>query len=182
MVHELRGKEQAGRKLFEVTTDIDRATQVFMSKIERPGVEALAERKNFARRALSSFHGAGAAAGGGGAAAGAAISAGPVVQKLRALIASGAIMFDKASLKDELLGLNTTGVKVTPKLQTFVVKLTEFAAPQKICISSLSAPTREPGAFMPPGGRSTSATRKSLPCSCRKSQRTNRSGTLASTS
>jgi hypothetical protein len=136
MRHELRGKEQAGRKLFEATTDIDRATEVFMSKVERPGVTALAERKDFARRALSLFHSAGAARGGGAAGGGGAAASGPVVEKLRALIDSGAIIFDKASLKNELLGLNI-GTRVTPRLQAFVVKLTELAAPQKIRISSL---------------------------------------------
>ena len=116
MRHELRGKEEKGRKLFEATTDIDRATEIFMSKVERPAL-ALAERQAFARRALSLFHSAGAASGGGAASIGGADAAGgPIVQKLRALIDSGAIIFDKASLKDELLGLNA-GVKVTPKLR-----------------------------------------------------------------
>ena len=140
MRHELRGKEEKGRKLFEATTDIDRATEIFMSKVERPGVLALAERQAFARRALSLFHSAGAASGGGAASIGGADAAGgPIVQKLRALIDSGAIIFDKASLKDELLGLNA-GVKVTPKLQAFVVKLSGLAAPRKIRISSLIRP------------------------------------------
>ena len=139
MRHEMRGKEAPARRLFEVTTDIDRATEVFMSKYERPGVEALEERKAFARRALSLFHSAGAAAGGAAAGIRGPIAAGPVVQKLRALIDSGAIIFDKASLKDQLLGLND-GTKVTPRLQAFVVKLTELAAPQKIRISSLIRP------------------------------------------
>ena len=55
MVHEMRGKERKARELFEVTTNLDDATQVFMLKYERPGVKALEKRKTFARRAFSLF-------------------------------------------------------------------------------------------------------------------------------
>jgi hypothetical protein len=128
MKFEMLGKEKAARHVFEVTTNLDDATQVFMSKYERPGVQALEERKTFARRALSLFNSAGAAVGGP--------ADGTVVAKLRTLIDSGKIIFDKASLKDELLGINN-GVKVTSKLQALVVKISELADPQTIRISSL---------------------------------------------
>jgi hypothetical protein len=126
MVHEMRGKEHAARQLFEVTQNLDDATTVFMSKYERPGVEALPERKDFARRALSLFHAA--APPGGGQAGGA------VVSQLVARIATGKIIFDDASLKDQLLGLNA-GVKVTAKLQALVLQL--CALTPVIRISSL---------------------------------------------
>jgi hypothetical protein len=129
MKHEMLGKEHVAREAFEITTNLDDATRVFMSRYERPGVEALEERKTFARRALVLFRSAPAVevdTPAGGA----------VVEKLRALIDARKIIFDKASLEDELLGRND-GTRVTPKLQALVVKISELAAPQQIRISSL---------------------------------------------
>jgi hypothetical protein len=58
-----------------------------------------------------------------------------VVQKLQEQIDAGKITFDSAKLKQQLLGLNT-GTKVTAKLQSLVLKLSQLASPN-IRISSL---------------------------------------------
>ena len=172
MVHEMRGKERKARELFEVTTNLDDATQVFMLKYERPGVKALEKRKTFARRAFSLFRDA--------PPAGNSTFVADVVGKLSALIDSGKIIFDKASLKDELLGRNG-GVKVTPKLQALVVRISGLAAPQQLRISSLVRPGVR-NVVVRRGEPSISATRKLQPRFCPRSRRTSRSESSASTS
>ena len=59
----------------------------------------------------------------------------PVVTGLMAQIAAGKIIFDSPTLKNQLLGLNT-GTRVTRKLQSLVLKLSQLASP-KMRISSL---------------------------------------------
>jgi hypothetical protein len=139
MKHEMLGEEIHAFNLFAATKNIDDATEVFMSKYERPGVPVLQERKDWARKAMDAFNNAPAAglAGAGGLGAGAVAAAGPVVDKLKANIAAGKIIFDKPALENELLGLNA-GTKVTPKLQALVLKLCDMTP--VIRISSLVRP------------------------------------------
>lgn len=131
MKHEMLGKEKPAFDLFAATNDIDRATFVFMDKYERPGVPALAERKDWARKALQAFHNPPAAG------QNSAIASGPLAASLRRLIDARRIIFNRQDLKAELLGLND-GVRVTPKLQSLVVKLCELTP--VIRISSLVRP------------------------------------------
>jgi hypothetical protein len=58
-----------------------------------------------------------------------------VVEKLRQQIIAGKIIFDSTAFKSQLLGLNN-GTRVTAKLQSLVLKLSEIAMPN-IRISSL---------------------------------------------
>jgi hypothetical protein len=135
MKHEMRHEEAHGFGLFAQTTNLDDATKVFMLRVERPGVPALQERQDWARKALSIFRNPPAAGSAGAGTSG----AGTLVTQLRAQIAAGKIIFDgnSQSLKDQLLGLNS-GTKVTAKLQTLVLKL--CALTPVIRISSLVRP------------------------------------------
>jgi hypothetical protein len=132
MRHEMNGDEHAAFKAFAETTNLASATAVFMSKYERPGVPALEERQDWARKALNAFKSAPAAGPGAAVAVG-----GSVVDGLRAQIKAGKITFDKPSLQSELLGLNV-GTKVTPKLQALILKLCDMTPVIKI--SSLVRP------------------------------------------
>jgi hypothetical protein len=132
MREEMKHAEAHGFGLFAQTGNIDDATEVFMSKVERPGVPALQERQDWARKALSAFQNPPAARSAGAATSG----GGNLVAQLRAQITAGKIIFDgdSQSLKDQLLGLNS-GIKVTPKLQSLVLRL--CAMTPVIRISSL---------------------------------------------
>jgi len=82
--HEGEHDEAHGFGLFAQTTNLNDATEVFMSKVERPGVPALQERQDWARKALSAFQNPPAVGLGGGGTSGggaSAISAGPVLAK-----------------------------------------------------------------------------------------------------
>jgi hypothetical protein len=139
MVHEMRGKEKNAFGLFAATSNLERATEIFMSKYERPGVLALEERIDWARKAMNAFQNAPslALAGGAGAGAGGGAAGGPVVDQLRAQISAGKIIFDKPALQDELLGRNA-GQRVSTKLQALVLKLCGMTP--VIRISSLVRP------------------------------------------
>ncbi len=119
MKHEMLGKENPAFNLFVATADIDRATFVFMDRYERPGVPALAERQDWARKALQAFQNPVPAS------SGLAATFGPVGTQLRARINAGQIIFDKPELEDELLGL-TGNPRVTAKLQSLVLKLSDL--------------------------------------------------------
>jgi hypothetical protein len=134
MRQEMNGAERPAFDAFAATTNLASATAVFMSRYERPGVLALEERQDWARKALTAFKNAPAAGAGGGAAVAAA---GSVIERLRAQIKAGKIIFDKPALQSELLGLNV-GTKVTPKLQALVLKLCDMTP--VIRISSLVRP------------------------------------------
>ena len=62
-------------------------------------------------------------------------AADPVVQELQARIAAGKIIFDFDKQRKELLGLST-GTRVTRKLQSLVLKVSDLAG-QQIRISSV---------------------------------------------
>ena len=132
MRHEMKGDERPAFDAFAATTNLASATAIFMSRYERPGVPALEERQDWARKALDAFRSAPAAGAGA-----AEVADGSVVDKLRAQIKAGKIIFDKPTLQSELLGLNV-GTKVTPKLQALVLKL--CAMTPVIRISSLVRP------------------------------------------
>jgi hypothetical protein len=138
MIHEMQHDEIKAFEAFSVTTNLDDATEVFMLRYERPGVPALAERKDFARQALTAFRNA--AAGGGTASGGGGTSgSGGLAAQLSAQIAAGKIIFDSPALKDQLLGgASNGGVRVTGKLQSLVLKLSTMVP--KIRISSLIRP------------------------------------------
>jgi hypothetical protein len=142
MVHEMQHDEKKAFEAFSVTTNLDDATEVFMLRYERPGVPALAERKDFARQALTAFRSAGAGGGvasGGGGTSGGGTSGGGLAAQLSAQIAAGKIIFDSPALKDQLLGgASSGGVRITGKLQLLVLKLSTMV-PQ-IRISSLIRP------------------------------------------
>ena len=125
----MKGDERTAFNLFAATTNLQAATEVFMEKYERPGVKALAERIDWARKALSAFNSAPAAGPSG--------AEGSVVDLLRARVDAGKIIFDKPALRDELLGLNA-GTKVSSKLQALILKLCDMAP--VIRISSLVRP------------------------------------------
>jgi hypothetical protein len=127
MRHEMNGDEQAAFRAFAETTNLASATAVFMSKYERPGVPALEERQDWARKALNAFKAAPAGPA-------AELAAGSLVERLRTQIKAGKIIFDNPSLQSQLLRLNV-GTKVTPKLQALVLKLCEMTP--VIRISSL---------------------------------------------
>jgi N-acetylmuramoyl-L-alanine amidase len=104
---------------------------------------ALAERLRTHMRQMGAAAGSGVGpvAGGVGAAAGGAVGTGAtpgsLAARLEQQIAAGRIIFDKAGLRDELLGRNA-GLKVTTKLQTLVLRLCELTP--VIRISSLVRP------------------------------------------
>lgn len=137
MIHEMQHDEHPAFEAFSVTTNIDDATEVFMLRYERPGVPALAERKDFARRALDAFRNPGAV--GAGAVGAGTSGGGALAAQLSAQIAAGKIVFDNnsQSLRDQLLGVNN-GIKVTAKLQSLVLKLCSLTP--VIRISSLVRP------------------------------------------
>ena len=123
----MNGDEHAAFKAFAETTNLASATAVFMSKYERPGVLALEERQEWARKALAAFKAAPAGPA-------AELAVGSLVERLRAQIKAGKIIFDNPSLQSQLLRLNV-GTKVTPKLQALVLKLCDLTP--VIRISSL---------------------------------------------
>jgi hypothetical protein len=55
LVHEMRGPEKGVVKPLSQTRDLDDATELFMTKYERPGAPALAQRQKGAKIALDAF-------------------------------------------------------------------------------------------------------------------------------
>ena len=103
---------------------------------------ALAERLRTHMRQMGAPARSGApVAGGAGTGAGGAVgtvaTSGSLAARLEQQIAAGRIIFDNASLRDQLLGRNA-GLKVTTKLQTLVLRLCELTP--FIRISSLVRP------------------------------------------
>ncbi|PJG54654.1 hypothetical protein CVM73_13400 [Bradyrhizobium forestalis] len=121
MKHEMTNTSERGVVArLQATTEINAATELFMRVYERPGIPALEKRQTWAQRALSAFKGIG--------------TLGTDAQTLQQQINAGRIIFDSATLKNELLGLNT-GTKVSPKLQALVLKISQLVP--VIRISSL---------------------------------------------
>lgn len=56
LVHEMRGSEKGVVKPLSQTTDLDDATELFMTRYERPGQQALAQRQKGAKTALDAFN------------------------------------------------------------------------------------------------------------------------------
>jgi hypothetical protein len=123
MKFELENSKKSVVPHLKETTSLESATSVFEQEFEIAGVVALSDRITWARRALAAFKGVG--------------TPGTSAHTLQQLVSAGKIIFDEDSpvLKSQLLGLNT-GTKVTPKLQTLVLKLCDLT-PEKIRISSL---------------------------------------------
>lgn len=55
LFRELEGPENASLTAVRAARDVDEATEIVMRRYERPGVERLAERKDYGRQALAAF-------------------------------------------------------------------------------------------------------------------------------
>lgn len=91
--HELQGAEKAAYTHLIGTTTIEQATESFMRKYERPGVEALAERIAAARNTFSKYNGLEGIGGSvsSGGCAGSSVIGGTVVQIAEAEFAKGIV-------------------------------------------------------------------------------------------